>query len=136
MTYTVQLNSRGKPRYEVDLAPRDMHLSWVIVAPKPTPKVDVRAHADADCAYNRRGMCEVVNNRDGFYPGGRGNGTSELNLVPCTSCVEKKIHPPQVLHHRCLPVGGRVRTEIQCGLGRVVPGLPDGKDAALKAARC
>ena len=46
-------------------------------------------------------MCEVVNNRDGFYPGGRGNGTSELNLVPCTSCVEKKIHPPQVLHHIC-----------------------------------
>ena len=42
-------------------------------------------------------MCKVVNNRDGFYPGGRGNGTSELNLVPCASCSG----PGSVLHHIC-----------------------------------
>ena len=48
--YSIQFNSeRGKPARDFGLVPRDMHGSWVIVAPKPLPKV--RTHADLDCAY-------------------------------------------------------------------------------------
>ena len=95
--YSIRFNSeRGKPSRNFGLMPRDMHGSWVIVAPKPLPKV--RTHADLDCAYHKRGNCIVVNNNDGLYgPGGKGGGVSDLDLKACDSmnCND------QALHHMC-----------------------------------
>ena len=82
--YLSFITERGQPSRDFWLMPRDMHGSWLIVAPKPLPKV--RTHADLDCAYHKRGNCIVVNNNDGLYgPGGKGGGVSDLDLKACDS---------------------------------------------------
>ena len=109
-TYTVQMNGvHGRPRHEFDLCPKDMHTKWVLVAPKPTPKL--RTHTDADCAYNKKGMCQIVNNKDGAYgPGGKGSGVSDLDLRPCARCGNA------FLHHIC-QTAAEERLEMEPELG-------------------